>query len=91
MQSPLPEKTFFKSFLVAGLLLLSFSVRAVPISGIINSYASVSAIAGTNLTVSTTAGFVVGDKIMIIGTEGKDGGLSATMLIIGASPVVGFG
>ena len=32
-----------------------------------------------------------GDKVMVIGTEGKDGGLEATVLVIGASPIVGFG
>lgn len=32
-----------------------------------------------------------GDKVMVIGTEGKDGGMEATVLVIGASPIVGFG
>ena len=51
-------------------LLLNKSLHAVPISGVINSYASVSAIFGTNITVSSTAGFTVGDKIMIIQMKG---------------------
>src|SRR6266571_3734585 len=42
----------------------------VPINGIINSYASVSAIAGTTLTVPATVGFNVGDKILIIQMKG---------------------
>lgn len=57
-------------FFLLTTLLLSTSLRAVPISGVINSYASVTAIAGTNLTVSSTAGFAVGDKIMIIQMKG---------------------
>lgn len=36
------------------------------ISGIINSYASVTGITGSNITVVSTAGFAVGDQIMIV-------------------------
>ncbi|MCY7409006.1 MAG: gliding motility-associated C-terminal domain-containing protein [Chitinophagales bacterium] len=54
-------------FLYAGV----FSLKAaIPISGIINSYTSVSAIVGTSLTVASTAGFAIGDKIMIIQMKG---------------------
>src|SRR5690242_6205292 len=52
------------------LLLLYTSLYAVNVSGIINSYASVSAIAGNDLTVSSVAGFNLGDKIMIIQMKG---------------------
>ncbi|MBK9729961.1 MAG: gliding motility-associated C-terminal domain-containing protein [Chitinophagaceae bacterium] len=40
------------------------------ISGIINSYAQVLAIAGTTVTAGSTAGFAVGDKIIIIQMKG---------------------
>jgi gliding motility-associated-like protein len=43
---------------------------AQAIGGIINSYASVSAIAGNVITVNTTAGFSAGDKLMIIQMKG---------------------
>jgi hypothetical protein len=32
-----------------------------------------------------------GDKIMVIGSEGPEGGMVATVVVLGASPVVGFG
>ncbi|MCX8080245.1 MAG: gliding motility-associated C-terminal domain-containing protein [Bacteroidia bacterium] len=47
-----------------------FECYTQPIAGTINSYAAVTGIAGTNLNVSTTAGFAVGDKIMIIQMKG---------------------
>ncbi|MCS6916947.1 MAG: gliding motility-associated C-terminal domain-containing protein [Chitinophagales bacterium] len=43
---------------------------AKSVSGIINSYASVSAIAGTTLTVSGTVGFVPGGKVLVIQMKG---------------------
>ncbi|MEO5674326.1 MAG: hypothetical protein ABIQ74_06740, partial [Chitinophagales bacterium] len=64
-------KNIVRKFCALFILLFSWGIlKALPISGVINSYASVSAIAGTNLTVSSTAGFVVGDKIMIIQMKG---------------------
>ncbi|MCS6991325.1 MAG: gliding motility-associated C-terminal domain-containing protein [Chitinophagales bacterium] len=44
--------------------------RACAVSGIINSYASVTAIAGTTLTVSSTVGFSPGGKVLIIQMKG---------------------
>lgn len=32
-----------------------------------------------------------GDKLMIIGTEGKEGGMVASVIVLGASSIVGFG
>jgi hypothetical protein len=32
-----------------------------------------------------------GDKILLIGSEGKEGGMVAKTVILGASPIVGFG
>jgi len=56
------------------LLLLSGSATFIhaqtSIAGIINSYASVSSIAGTTLTVSSTTGFNIGDRILIIQMKG---------------------
>jgi gliding motility-associated-like protein len=52
-------------------LVFTRSIQAqTSISGIINSYAAVSSITGTNLTVSTTTGFSVGQKILIIQMKG---------------------
>ena len=50
-----------------------------PISGIINSYAKVTAIAGSDITVSSTAGFAIGDRIVLIQMKGAviDGTLSS--------------
>lgn len=70
MKRFIPHKNMKRKFFLLSSLLLSASLHAVPISGVINSYAGVSAIAGINLTVSNTAGFTVGDKIMIIQMKG---------------------
>jgi len=65
------HKKIFRAFCTLNILLLSCpSLYAVNVSGVINSYASVSVIAGTNLTVSSTAGFNLGDKIMIVQMKG---------------------
>ena len=61
--------TLFLFFLLA-IIGSRQSQAQVSISGVINSYAAVSSIAGTTLTVSTTTGFAVGDKIMIIQMKG---------------------
>lgn len=71
-----------KKFSVSILFCLTglMSDAGVPISGIINSYASVTGIAGTTLTVSTTVGFIAGDKVMVIQMKGVtiDGTNSST-------------
>ena len=43
---------------------------AFAVSGILNSYASVSAISGSVLTVSTTGGFNAGDRVLVIQMQG---------------------
>jgi len=39
----------------------------------------------------TLAEIKPGDKLMLIGSESKDGGMVTTTLVVGASPIVGFG
>ena len=53
------------------LLLCTCSLlQAQNISGIINSYAQVTAIAGTTITTISSTGFAVGDKIIVIQMKG---------------------
>jgi len=52
------------------LLIPSKGFSQTSIAGIINSYASVTSIVGLDLTVSSVAGFSIGDKIMIIQMKG---------------------
>lgn len=59
-----------KSFLFLVLLCLGFGSEAQNISGIINSYAAVTAINYNVLTVTSTSGFAVGDKVLIIRMKG---------------------
>lgn len=51
-------------------LFIGLQTKAQNIGGIINAYASVSAINYNVLTVNTTAGFAVGDKVLIIRMKG---------------------
>ncbi len=39
----------------------------------------------------TLAELKPGDKILLVGAEGKEGGMVAKTLVLGASPIVGFG
>lgn len=59
-----------KNSLIILLFVFSIIANAQPIGGIINSYAKVNSIVGTNINVTTTAGFTVGGKIMIIQMQG---------------------
>lgn len=54
---------------ISCLVFISFG-QNTNISGIINSYTSVSSISGTTITVSSSAGFSVGDQILIIQMQG---------------------
>ncbi|MBA2613184.1 MAG: gliding motility-associated C-terminal domain-containing protein [Bacteroidetes bacterium] len=45
-------------------------VSAQSISGIINNYASVTSVAGSNITVISAVGFAVGDQILVIQMQG---------------------
>lgn len=62
-----PMRKIFLLFLLTFTVLLAQSQN---IGGVINSYASVSAINFNVLTVNTTSGFAVGDKILIIRMKG---------------------
>ncbi|MGZ4038057.1 MAG: hypothetical protein ACXVPQ_09545, partial [Bacteroidia bacterium] len=57
------NKFIFTFIFLSGFYFTSFSQS---ISGIINSYASVSSISSTTLGLSTVAGFAVGDKVLLI-------------------------
>jgi gliding motility-associated-like protein len=56
--------------LIIVLLLITTNVFAQNISGVINSYAAVTAINLNVLSVTTTTGFSVGDKVLIIKMKG---------------------
>jgi len=43
-----------------------------------------------DLTPISRADVRPGERIIATGTEGKDGGMDATTLIVGGSPIVGF-
>ncbi|MBC8753667.1 hypothetical protein H2O64_03240, partial [Kordia sp. YSTF-M3] len=59
--------------LVVSLLFL-FSANAQNISGVVNSYTTVSAISGTSVTVGSSAGLAINDPVMIIQMTGISGG-----------------
>ncbi|MGZ3932656.1 MAG: hypothetical protein ACXVP0_15420, partial [Bacteroidia bacterium] len=61
------NKFIFTFIFLSGFYFTSFSQS---ISGIINSYASVSSISSTTLGLSTVAGFAVGDKVLLIQMQG---------------------
>jgi hypothetical protein len=44
-----------------------------------------------DLRPATLAEVKPGDKILLVGAEGKEGGMVAKTLVLGASPIVGFG
>ena len=52
------------------MLFFGHQLRAQAISGTVNNYAEVTALAGTNITVVSAAGFSVGDRILIIQMKG---------------------
>ena len=62
--------------LIVSLLFLS-SGNAQNISGVVNSYTTVSSISGTSVTVGSNAGLAVNDPIMIIQMTGISGGGNA--------------
>ncbi len=64
------NRLLHKFGLLSTILLFISLTEALAVGGIINSYASVSAIAGNTLTVSTTSGFSVGNKVLIIQMKG---------------------
>lgn len=58
-------------FLISVLFFCSNNTSlAQAIGGIINSYAAVTNIAGSNITVGSTTGFSIGDKVMVIQMKG---------------------
>jgi|GEM_PF-1975487 len=59
-----------------------------PISGVINAYAKVTALAGSTLSVSSTAGFAAGDRVVLIQMKGA--GIDPT-LSIDYGTVLGYG
>ena len=63
--------------IVIGALTLA-PAPALAVSGILNSYASVSAVSGSTLTVSTTSGFNVGDRVLVIQMQGASVNTSDT-------------
>lgn len=58
-------------------LLFLFSANAQNISGVVNSYTTVSAISGTSVTVGSSVGLAVNDPVMIIQMTGISGGGNA--------------
>ncbi|MBI1193359.1 MAG: T9SS type B sorting domain-containing protein [Bacteroidetes bacterium] len=63
---------FCKSVLLClvGVCLTLASSAQTPISGVINAYAKVTALAGSTLTVSSTAGFAAGDRVVLVQMKG---------------------
>lgn len=57
-------------YFVLSFLLLQIISYSQSISGVINSYAAVINIAGPTLTVSSSAGFVIGDQVLIHQSQG---------------------
>ncbi|WP_430409683.1 Calx-beta domain-containing protein [Kordia sp.] len=55
-------------------LLFFFSASAQNISGVVNSYTTVTAVSGTTVTVGSSAGLAVNDPVMIIQMTGISGG-----------------
>jgi len=68
MRFSLPMSLSLRLF--AALALLIGSSPALAVGGTLNSYASVSNISGTTLTVSTTTGFAAGDTVIVIQMQG---------------------
>lgn len=66
-------KYSFKSLLfiiICFCLLLNIKAQTSTISGVINNYASVSTIAAQSITVPSSTGFIVGDKVLLIQMKG---------------------
>lgn len=59
-----------KNILLFGLLCISSLVHAQNISGIINAYAGITNITSNVLTVNSSTGFAIGDKVMVIKMKG---------------------
>ena len=55
-------------------LLFFFSASAQNISGVVNSYTTVSSISGTTVNVGSSAGLAINDPVMIIQMTGITGG-----------------
>lgn len=55
-------------------LLFFYSASAQNISGVVNSYTTVSSISGTTINVGTSAGLAINDPVMIIQMTGISGG-----------------
>src|SRR6476646_4811900 len=51
-------------------ILMNFMCNAQNISGVINSYAKVSSVSAQNVTVTSTAGFSVTNKVLVIQMKG---------------------
>jgi hypothetical protein len=58
----------------AGLFILLFGTHlySQTISGVINIYAGVTAVSGADVTVSSTTGFLIGDRVLIIQMQGAE-------------------
>ncbi|MBO9701823.1 MAG: T9SS type A sorting domain-containing protein [Sporocytophaga sp.] len=63
-------KTIRIFFLIAVYFLFNIEVKAQNISGIINTYTDVTAVASKTVTVGSSAGFTVGDRVLIIQMQG---------------------
>lgn len=59
-----------KLYLILLLFIVSGQLVAQNISGIINNYAQITAITQNVVSVSTTNGFAVGDKVLLIKMKG---------------------
>ena len=59
---------------IAGLFILLFGTHlySQTISGVINIYAGVTAVSGADVTVTSTAGFFIGDRVLIIQMQGAE-------------------
>ncbi len=45
---------------------------AQSISGVVNLYAEITNISGADITIATTAGFVTGDRVLVIQMQGAE-------------------
>ena len=65
-----PSLKYFILFLTIHCFFCNVSAQTTNVSGIINSYASVTSVGTQSTNVTTTSGFVVGDKVLLIQMKG---------------------
>ena len=65
-----PSLKYFILFLTIYCFFYNVSAQTTNVSGIINSYASVTSVGTQSISVTTTSGFAVGDKVLLIQMKG---------------------